>query len=201
MKRAGFTLIELLVVIAIIAILASILFPVFARAREKARQTSCLSNLRQLGTAARMYVDDYDEMLPPHNDDDGTTDWRWFTIQLRLTPYTKNYQILRCPSDQGFTAPAAGATGRWWSYSYNTLLGLNGAHDASFGDPAGTVIFFDGDEADGGVEDDGNLPFQAPTSAAYTRHNGGINCTYLDGHAKWAKSTALKLSNFTPAED
>ena len=63
MKRRGFTLIELLVVIAIIAILAAILFPVFARAREKARQTSCLSNLKQVGLASNMYLQDYDERL------------------------------------------------------------------------------------------------------------------------------------------
>src|SRR5437867_7482672 len=67
-KGQGFTLIELLVVIAIIAILAAILFPVFAQARQKARLTSCLSNLKQLGTALSMYVQDYDEMLTPHLD-------------------------------------------------------------------------------------------------------------------------------------
>ena len=70
MRKQGFTLIELLVVIAIIAILASILFPVFARAREKARQTSCLSNMKQLGLACSMYAQDYDELLP-------TEDYNW----------------------------------------------------------------------------------------------------------------------------
>src|SRR5688572_32605433 len=66
-RRAGFTLIELLVVIAIIAILAAILFPVFAQAREKARQAGCMSNCKQLGLASNMYAQDYDEMLPGHD--------------------------------------------------------------------------------------------------------------------------------------
>src|ERR1700738_147445 len=67
-RRTGFTLIELLVVIAIIAILAAILFPVFAQARERARMTSCLSNMRQMGLALDMYAQSYDEMMPPYQD-------------------------------------------------------------------------------------------------------------------------------------
>jgi prepilin-type N-terminal cleavage/methylation domain-containing protein/prepilin-type processing-associated H-X9-DG protein len=95
-RRSGFTLIELLVVIAIIAILAAILFPVFARAREKARQTSCLNNTRQIGTAMMMYVQDYDERFP----------WmyggspRYSTIQL-VNPYVQNTQVWNCPSAAG----------------------------------------------------------------------------------------------------
>ena len=112
-KSTGFTLIELLVVIAIIAILAAILFPVFAQARAKARQASCLSNLKQLGLGAMMYAQDYDEILPE-------TGWRGpcstpivtstanfndnqfsgvYAFPLAVMPYQKNYGILVCPSD------------------------------------------------------------------------------------------------------
>src|SRR6476659_9762493 len=100
-SRRAFTLIELLVVIAIIAILAAILFPVFAQAREKARATACLSNMKQLGLGLQMYAQDYDEMMPPRND--GTYDFNdpsktTFRPNFlgSLTPYTKNNKIYAC---------------------------------------------------------------------------------------------------------
>src|SRR5688500_12033549 len=94
-RKAGFTLIELLVVIAIIAILAAILFPVFAQARAKARQAACLSNTKQIGTALAMYIQDYDETVV-RNGGGGVT---WPDL---LQPYIKNIQVFRCP-DSGNT--------------------------------------------------------------------------------------------------
>ncbi|MEA3400736.1 MAG: DUF1559 domain-containing protein [Armatimonadota bacterium] len=110
--RRGFTLIELLVVIAIIAILAAILFPVFARAREKARQASCLSNLKQIGMASMMYISDYDQVwMPSTHLPDGTVvradhyGWEpWLAAlapQALLDPYIKNKQVWVCPSRTG----------------------------------------------------------------------------------------------------
>jgi prepilin-type N-terminal cleavage/methylation domain-containing protein/prepilin-type processing-associated H-X9-DG protein len=112
-SRRAFTLIELLVVIAIIAILAAILFPVFAQAREKARMSSCQSNMKQMGLAVQMYAQDYDETMPPYNDavfDFGNPDpatrkksdgpWRVNYLWC-LTPYLKNQQIQACPSMGG----------------------------------------------------------------------------------------------------
>src|SRR5438445_4426743 len=98
-SRSGFTLIELLVVIAIIAILAAILFPVFAQAREKARQTGCLSNLRQVGLGLQMYAQDYDEVLPTSVDTANFADPKAPTNFLgALIPYIKSKRIFVCPS-------------------------------------------------------------------------------------------------------
>ncbi len=116
--RKGFTLIELLVVIAIIAILAAILFPVFARAREKARQTSCLSNVKEITLAVLMYAGDYDETLPTGGYRDDSLGIRQSFITL-MDPYVKNSQVFDCPS-QG---PKSRISYNYClSYSFNDML-------------------------------------------------------------------------------
>jgi prepilin-type N-terminal cleavage/methylation domain-containing protein/prepilin-type processing-associated H-X9-DG protein len=105
--RKGFTLIELLVVIAIIAILAAILFPVFAKSREKARQSSCQSNLKQIGLAAMQYAQDFDEKLVPVYQNGGAYRYWWADL---IQPYMRSYQLLVCPSNSwvyndGFRPP------------------------------------------------------------------------------------------------
>ena len=130
MKR-GFTLIELLVVIAIIAILAAILFPVFARARDKARQASCASNLKQIGLAAMMYVQDYDEMFPVHwfYWEPGVDSTRYIGYYDGFGPYTMNEQIYICPSGRhtvtsyrGGLPNASGFYGKSYVTSYGVVV-------------------------------------------------------------------------------
>jgi prepilin-type N-terminal cleavage/methylation domain-containing protein/prepilin-type processing-associated H-X9-DG protein len=129
-SKNGFTLIELLVVIAIIAILAAILFPVFAQAREKARQTSCLSNNKQLATAITMYAQDYDEQYP----NGLQQDW-WMDTWVRTTqPYVKNFQVYRCPSDSVAPDPNyAPWAGIRISYATNGLMNWDGKNWSVFG--------------------------------------------------------------------
>jgi prepilin-type N-terminal cleavage/methylation domain-containing protein/prepilin-type processing-associated H-X9-DG protein len=144
MKSRGFTLIELLVVIAIIAILAAILFPVFAQAREKARQTSCLSNTKQLGLGIMQYNQDYDETYPQggfsiYTGPDAAVN-RWFKA---ISPYTKNNQIRSCPSapvnvtDKGVDASNYGIRDEIARY------GQSGRPESEIINVAGTLLLCD----------------------------------------------------------
>ena len=182
-RRFGFTLIELLVVIAIIAILAAILFPVFARAREKARQTSCLSNLKQLALADQMYAQDYDETIAsyrshmPGTAEPGDLEYNYRDM---LQPYLMNEQIWECPSGDaavgyspnitsiGITTPADNR--HTYLYAYRKL--------AIFEYPAETAIYADA----------GSHWWRSTSTAVqnvHFRHNDGVNVSFLDGHAKW----------------
>ena len=190
--RRAFTLIELLVVIAIIAILAAILFPVFAKAREKARQTSCLSNLKQLDLAFQMYVQDYDERLPgPAPFNPTAQGWGYYghwvpamptpiaVEQGGIYPYVKNSQIFLCPSDGN------GAAKRM-SYSMNAGLGFQSIAQAQH--PSETVLLVD----ESWTLNDGY--FAAGNDQPSWAHNGGANFAFMDGHSKWLRPDAVPWS-------
>jgi prepilin-type N-terminal cleavage/methylation domain-containing protein/prepilin-type processing-associated H-X9-DG protein len=212
---AAFTLIELLVVIAIIAILAAILFPVFAQAREKARQTSCLSNVKQIGTALQMYAQDYDEALCLSYSDDqreGTQrvsrDWsvdlapyiksgdpvsgaRVIGGILRRDLYTANQPFYQCPSK----GPSRDTRGFRRGFGYNNWLGRTPASGpvtlASIAAPADHLAF---GEVFGEV--DRLVPFGSPGDTRFhpeARHSGGLNIAFVDGHAKWSRGDVKKM--------
>jgi prepilin-type N-terminal cleavage/methylation domain-containing protein/prepilin-type processing-associated H-X9-DG protein len=243
-KTSAFTLIELLVVIAIISILAAILFPVFAQAREKARQTSCLSNMKQIGTAMMMYIQDSDEQLPPVagtvSVNNTTYAEHWgvdliggVNVNTGIVPsgvivpgilqsYIKNQQIFNCSS-----ADRSDATSAAVAYMYNDLAAA--ATDASFAAPASTVILSESSTASGAYNGTASplrlgvghavnrttgqektaIPATitswppVPSSMSMdqtalsdlTRHTGGGNFLFADGHAKWSKVT---ISNGIP---
>jgi prepilin-type N-terminal cleavage/methylation domain-containing protein/prepilin-type processing-associated H-X9-DG protein len=198
--RKGFTLIELLVVIAIIAILAAILFPVFAKAREKARQTSCLSNLKQMGLAAVAYAQDYDgtwlrsnngaAALPAAQPDNFNGNlWR-FPIQ----PYVKNWQMFVCPSST-VGDMSTSATQGIGAYSYNT--NLNSVAESTIKYPSQLAAFADGyhwNMGTGWTMAYANCCQQPSCLPGYlykARHNEGSNVAFADGHAKWMAASSI----------
>lgn len=140
-RTQGFTLIELLVVIAIIAILAAILFPVFAKVREKARQTSCLSNEKQIGLAFAQYYEDYDEKWP-QGSTSSTNTVPGFGWAGTVYPYVKSTGVLKCPDDSTSNSALQDGTPTYAvSYAFNSNAA--GQSDAGFTAPASTVALFE----------------------------------------------------------
>ncbi len=216
MPKRGFTLIELLVVIAIIAILAAILFPVFARAREKARQTSCLSNVKQIMLGVVMYAQDYDETFPPYRwvQDPPTSVWidrdnsaannRHFWAEA-VEPYLKNDQILFCPSSTYDTGTVSGGK-RYLTYAYNGKM--NYTKVALFQDTAGTIALGDIPVRHADRTPVGYVENWFISTSNDTRwiqygwwsdiHNGGGNYAFVDGHAKWLTDSDAMLGPVVP---
>ena len=250
--RRGFTLIELLVVIAIIAILAAILFPVFAKAREKARQASCQSNLKELALATLMYVQDYDEKFPVWNRF-AAANTQPLAPPAAVFPYVKNVAIYECPSGQPcycqrlahwpdpvpadwgdkwavygwgnprFAFPGPHARGYAWNRrvcaSPTWQVPSTGLKLARITKPAETVLVADAmhmyggegafvfanaccDSPSRGWRDgrlDGTDAGTGKSTPDYaSRHNGGTNYAYCDGHVKWHSDREM-LSNIYTA--
>jgi prepilin-type N-terminal cleavage/methylation domain-containing protein/prepilin-type processing-associated H-X9-DG protein len=192
-RKGGFTLIELLVVIAIIAILAAILFPVFAQAREKARQASCESNIKQITLGVMQYVEDYDEQYPYLNWGVNPHNGSWETT---LDPYIKSQQIWICPS----ASPSLATNGNWDSYdppsdyAWNEDACANNQNIAADGHPANTYL----------IMDKGNSMCFTPWYDWQGRaqnswnggeipgvHSGGKNVGFADGHVKFMTSSSI----------
>jgi len=186
-RQRGYTLVEILVVIAIVAILAAIILPVFAKARGKARQTQCLSNLRQIGAALTMYTDDHDGYYTRGQF------WPWDGSHLwsdAASPYLKNRDILRCP-DQGRDTYGYGYNISYWGAG-DVPDGMHGVQDAYpvheswVAEPSETVWVVDfgrywGCGLEFGVEEPAR------------RHNDGSDTLFVDGHAKWLRGIPERM--------
>lgn len=185
LRRSGFTLIELLVVIAIIAILASILFPAFSRARENARRTSCSSNIRQINMGLLQYAQDYDDFLAPWR---SGTDPTYVYLPAKLNSYIKSQQVWRCPSarDDGKEQQWDGTdTDFTTSYGMNTFSANSAnlcVNLAAFAKASETITF--SESGTGGQNYPGVFPATASQSKPLTVHLETLNVAFLDGHVK-----------------
>lgn len=208
-KKAGFTLIELLVVIAIIAILASILFPVFARARENARRASCMSNEKQMALGMMMYSQDYDGRI--------MAAWYYTSLpywHILLQPYTKSYQVFRCPSAPSFSYISSHPESGYYSTyglpgignttTKDVIYSYNGTPLDQIAEPTRTFMIVETayrsstdyyatsgygystprfDNVAAGTPPEGHANYYN-----YDVHLDGSNVAFADGHVKWIKN-------------
>jgi prepilin-type N-terminal cleavage/methylation domain-containing protein/prepilin-type processing-associated H-X9-DG protein len=205
-KNEGFTLIEVLIVIAIISILAAILFPVFARARENARRASCQSNLKQIALGVIQYTQDYDERLPSIEMGAGTnggTTSDWILWSDAISPYLKSAQIFHCPSATNANTPGGTlpsvvqgrlAYGAASGLSLDSNVGCLCAFTqyvscastlASFTNSSETILL--GDRSDTTGTYASYLDPGRPDNFPGTQHFGGGNIAFADGHVKWMR--------------
>ena len=195
----GFTLTELLVVIAIISLLAAILFPVFARARENARRTSCLNNTKQILLGIAQYTQDYDEKYMPMYTGSGSAAQYW---PIKIEPYLKSTQVYNCPSSSD--AAYVSITNKYPHFGLNSwLIDYNGGNTgralASIPQPAGTVILLDSKSAPR-VVPEGFVKEPAYNVPAYWpqyRHLETISVGFFDGHVKAMRKSALEVKAAT----
>jgi prepilin-type N-terminal cleavage/methylation domain-containing protein/prepilin-type processing-associated H-X9-DG protein len=225
-RESGFTLIELLVVIAIIAILAAILFPVFARARENARKSTCQSNLRQMAMGMIQYVQDYDERMPqcrytPDSNQlpspfTGTpVNFSWPHL---IAPYLKNTGVMKCPSDERARPTYRGSTTKMEVWSYGRNYGYFEGDKKGAGEnlamseiplPAETIMIGEGDDCNRiGPRQvhwpgNGNVSIDAQISVSLLepRHMEGMNFAFFDGHVKWFRHGATPARLYSVEED
>jgi prepilin-type N-terminal cleavage/methylation domain-containing protein/prepilin-type processing-associated H-X9-DG protein len=207
--RGGFTLIELLVVIAIIAILAAILFPVFARARAKANQTKCLNNVKEIALAIAMYVSDYDQMWVGYAQlQIGNPAPNGTGLPGLLMPYVKNWQLFNCPSSMYTSQGAIQATHASQSdYVANDDVAQGNlgpmdlipypaecctAFDMCLSPPPSTQGWADYSCAFVNRAGYGN---RGPCQYSQCAHNNGVNVAFLDGHAAWWLLDNLQLES------
>lgn len=195
--KHGFTLIELLVVIAIIAILAAILFPVFARARENARRSSCASNMKQIGLGIMQYTQDYDERLPFRCNPASNISWRTF-----IMPYVKSTQVFACPSNphktQNPTSDSAVPAGEkpFISYAANANIIPNGSETTTTslsGVQVATALILVGESVGGQSElllNQSLATMQARSSGPFDGHLDTSNYLFADGHVKALRPSA-----------